>query len=285
MTDTLATALDPADPEDEDRRVAGARSPARVYLLIRLFTIVGQAGGVLVAARGMHIPLQEEVCFALIGALAVMTGLLALMTTGGRNAQPWEVSGHLAFDILEFAALLYLLGGPNPFGLLLIIPATVGGAMLNRSDALALAALAILALLVSAGAASLFPVVVHSWPGPSLAARAGSTVAVSLAIAFSALYSSHVASEAKRMALALHLTERVLAREQRLSALGGLAAAAAHELGTPAGHHHHRRPGALPRTAARGRAGRRPADGGAGAALPRHPQAPRRNPRSDRRRA
>jgi two-component system sensor histidine kinase RegB len=35
------------------------------------------------------------------------------------------------------------------------------------------------------------------------------------------------------MELALNLTQKVLAREQRLSALGGLAAAAAHELGTP----------------------------------------------------
>ena len=35
------------------------------------------------------------------------------------------------------------------------------------------------------------------------------------------------------MELALSATEAVLAREQRLSALGGLAAAAAHELGTP----------------------------------------------------
>jgi two-component system sensor histidine kinase RegB len=35
------------------------------------------------------------------------------------------------------------------------------------------------------------------------------------------------------MELALHAAETVLAREQRLSALGGLAAMAAHELGTP----------------------------------------------------
>jgi two-component system sensor histidine kinase RegB len=35
------------------------------------------------------------------------------------------------------------------------------------------------------------------------------------------------------MELALHVTETVLAREQRVSALGALAAAAAHELGTP----------------------------------------------------
>jgi two-component system sensor histidine kinase RegB len=41
------------------------------------------------------------------------------------------------------------------------------------------------------------------------------------------------AEEGHRMALALDVTQSVLAREQRLSALGALAAAAAHELGTP----------------------------------------------------
>ena len=41
------------------------------------------------------------------------------------------------------------------------------------------------------------------------------------------------AEESNRMALALDVTQTVLAREQRLSALGALAAAAAHELGTP----------------------------------------------------
>ena len=39
--------------------------------------------------------------------------------------------------------------------------------------------------------------------------------------------------EAARMALALDVTRSVLAREQKLYALGTLAAAAAHELGTP----------------------------------------------------
>ena len=56
---------------------------------------------------------------------------------------------------------------------------------------------------------------------------------MSVAIAFASGYASHTAAENKRMALALHVTEKVLAREQRVSALGGLAAAAAHELGTP----------------------------------------------------
>ena len=65
-----------------------------------------------------------------------------------------------------------------------------------------------------------------------------STTSASLAsvlsgMIFLALYAWRLAKEARQMADALAATEMVLAREQQLHALDGLAAAAAHELGTP----------------------------------------------------
>jgi two-component system sensor histidine kinase RegB len=63
--------------------------------------------------------------------------------------------------------------------------------------------------------------------------RFGMAVATLTGIAFTAGYAWQASTEAARMELALTVTQSVLAREQRLSALGGLAAAAAHELGTP----------------------------------------------------
>jgi two-component system sensor histidine kinase RegB len=48
-------------------------------------------------------------------------------------------------------------------------------------------------------------------------------------------YVFRVAHESRRISDALSASQMALAREQRLSALGGLAAAAAHELGTPLG--------------------------------------------------
>jgi len=50
---------------------------------------------------------------------------------------------------------------------------------------------------------------------------------------FIGLYTRRLAREARNMSDALAATEHVLAREQQLHALDGLAAAAAHELGTP----------------------------------------------------
>ena len=52
-------------------------------------------------------------------------------------------------------------------------------------------------------------------------------------VVFTAAYAWRVAADAEKLELALATTQDVLQREQRLAALGGLAAAAAHELGTP----------------------------------------------------
>jgi two-component system sensor histidine kinase RegB len=58
-------------------------------------------------------------------------------------------------------------------------------------------------------------------------------VALVLGTALIAAYAWRVADEARRLSAALAATQMALAREQQLSALGGLAAAAAHDLGSP----------------------------------------------------
>ncbi len=52
-------------------------------------------------------------------------------------------------------------------------------------------------------------------------------------LSFLGIYAFRVAEEARRLSDALTATELILARENHLTALDGLAAAAAHELGTP----------------------------------------------------
>jgi two-component system sensor histidine kinase RegB len=62
---------------------------------------------------------------------------------------------------------------------------------------------------------------------------AGVWLSIVLAIGVTSLYSFQVTEEARKLSDALAATELVLAREQHLTQLDGLAAAAAHELGTP----------------------------------------------------
>jgi two-component system sensor histidine kinase RegB len=152
-------------------------------------------------------------------------------------AREGEATAQIAFDILQLAGMLYLTGGIfNPFSLLLIAPVTLAAATLPARFAAALGALAVAACVALAFAYLPLPYRPEAGPPPP---PPGSLIMVAivlsrvLGIALTGAYAWQAATESARMELALNVTETVLAREQRLSALGALAAAAAHELGTP----------------------------------------------------
>ena len=63
--------------------------------------------------------------------------------------------------------------------------------------------------------------------------KLGAFAALCVSTTFIALYAWRLTKESRQMSAALTATDIVLAREQKLHALDGLAAAAAHELGTP----------------------------------------------------
>ncbi|HEY5072299.1 MAG TPA: ActS/PrrB/RegB family redox-sensitive histidine kinase [Caulobacteraceae bacterium] len=224
-----------------DRRGAGpaqggaeGRLRIRTLVVLRWLAIGGQAGAVFATVVVLRIAVPLIACLALIGASAVFNFALGLTPAMRRTARPWEAGSQLGFDVLQLGGLLYLTGGiANPFCLLLIAPVTVAAANLPGRYAIALGAMAI-AICIGLTVVSL-PM---PWaPGESLRLpatyRIGCAVAVIVGIFFTAAYAYRAANEGRRMELALHVTETVLAREQRLSALGALAAAAAHELGTP----------------------------------------------------
>jgi two-component system sensor histidine kinase RegB len=173
-------------------------------------------------------------CTVLIGVAAAFNLALSLGGQGRRAAHEWELALQLAFNILQLSALLFLTGGiVNPFAVLLIAPISLAAATLRPRYAL------MLGLLTLAGV-SLLTFWGEPLPWPSAGApyailpfRIVIAAALLTGIATAGGYAWRTAADAARMELALSVTQMVLAREQRLSALGGLAAAAAHELGTP----------------------------------------------------
>jgi two-component system sensor histidine kinase RegB len=217
----------------QGRRVSAGLRQARSLILLRCLFMVCQASVIAVVGRVLGYPIAYLPCFALIGMSALFSLGIAITPAAMRNARPWEASGQLAFDILQLSGLLYFTGGVvNPFCFLLIVPVTVAGTTLPQRHAFGLTILAIACSLALAAFAMPLP----GPPGAlafSSIYRLGCAIALIAAIAFACGYAAWTATEGARMALALHVTETVLAREQRLSALGGLAAAAAHELGTP----------------------------------------------------
>ncbi|MER9230522.1 ActS/PrrB/RegB family redox-sensitive histidine kinase [Mesorhizobium sp. M0622] len=208
----------------------------RLNTLIRLrwLAIVGQSLTVLVVAYGLKFPLPVSICFALIACSAWMNLLLTFRYPAAHRLTPFSAFAILTFDSLQLAGLLYMTGGlTNPFSLLMTVPVVIS------ATSLPLRLTAILGALVMVAATLL---VFHHLPLPwhedaPLAMPfiyvAGMWMAVFCSIAFTAIYAFRVAEEARLLANALAATELVLQREQHLSALDGLAAAAAHELGTP----------------------------------------------------
>ncbi len=201
---------------------------------LRWLAIAGQSALLAAVVVWLKFPVPWRSCMAVIAASALLNLALTLTGAWRRVARPWEASGQLAFDILQLSGLLYFTGGVvNPFCLLLIAPVTVAAATLGRGPLLALGGLAIGLSIVLAAAALPMPWAVGVSLELPLAYRAACVLALVVGIAVTGGYAFWAASEAARMELALRVTETVLGREQRLSALGALAAAAAHELGTP----------------------------------------------------
>jgi len=138
------------------------------------------------------------------------------------------------FDLLQLAALLFLTGGlHNPFSLLLLGPVTISATALSARSTVVLCGTAM--VLVTLLARVHLPLVTDEGKVleiPDLFLF-GNWIALIIALLFTSAYSRRVTTEVHSMSDALAATQMALAREQKLTDLGGMVAAAAHELGTP----------------------------------------------------
>jgi two-component system, sensor histidine kinase RegB len=206
----------------------------RTLLLLRWMAIGGQLTALLTVSYGLGFQINLLPCLVLIAVSAAMNAWMTVSNPPQRMAHRPEAAAHIGFDILQLTGMLYFTGGIiNPFSLLLIAPVTLAAATLPWRYAALLGGMAI-----AAGFALAVWYLPLPWSAPGqmdlpLLYRVGLSVATAAGVAFTAAYAGYAAAESARMEIALHVAETVLAREQRLSALGGLAAAAAHELGTP----------------------------------------------------
>ena len=214
----------------------GTWRPLRLGTLVglRWLAIAGQTIGVLFVDFGLGYPLPLAQCLMLIG-LSVLLNLWLLFRLGeGYRPTATVATVHLGWDLCQLAALLALTGGlQNPFSLLLLAPVSVSATTLPQRATTILAALAI----VLASLLSVFHLDLPWAPDERLVFHRvyviGIWVSILCGVIFIAAYTNRVAHEARQLADALAATELALSRHEQLSALDGLAAAAAHELGTP----------------------------------------------------
>src|SRR5688500_3818169 len=210
--------------------------PLRLATLVglRWLAIVGQTIGVLFVAFGLGFPLPLMPCLTLIG-LSVLLNLWVIFRLGeGYRPSPTVATVHLAWDLFQLAALLALTGGlQNPFSLLLLAPVSVSATTLPQRETFIIALLA----AVIASVLSVWHLPLPWDPLERIVFNRiyviGIWVSIICGVVFISAYTNRVAHDARQIADALAATELALSRKEQLSALDGLAAAAAHELGTP----------------------------------------------------
>lgn len=219
-----------------DRYLDGPGPGLRLETLVRLrwLAIAGQSAAVLITYFGLGFPLPLLWCGLVIAASALMN--VSLWLHLGRNARLGRAvaAGTLAWDIAQLSALLYLTGGlQNPFSALFLAPVMISAVSQDPR----LTTLIGLFMAACAGALTLHHLPLPWWPGETLELpllyRVGGWIAIVVSAGFIGVYAWKVADESRKLSNALAATELILEREQHLTQLDGLAAAAAHELGTP----------------------------------------------------
>jgi two-component system sensor histidine kinase RegB len=211
----------------------GGRVRLRTLTRIRWVAIAGQLAALFLVRFGLDWPLPMNAALAVVGVSVVLNLVMNFRRPEQGRLKEWEAAAYLAFDTLQLALLLYLTGGlGNPFALLFLGPVTVSATVLTRR------ATAILCgLVIVCATALVFGHLPLPWSETGLVLPrlyvGGLWAAVIVGTLFLAVYAGSLAAEGRRMSNALSAAQLSLAREQQLSAVGGLAAAAAHELGSP----------------------------------------------------
>ncbi len=208
----------------------------RLQTIVRLrwLAVGGQSIAVVIVAFWLKFPLPLIACCSLIAFLAWVNAYLTIRYPPTHRLQPPAAFALLGIDLAQLTALLFITGGlSNPFAPLVCVPVIISSTSQPKWHSIALASLALIG--VTALAFSPFPL--PWYPGvvlmvPSVL-TAGFWFAIVSTTVFAAFYTYRVSLEASELSEALAATELVLQREKHLSQLDGLAAAAAHELGTP----------------------------------------------------
>jgi two-component system, sensor histidine kinase RegB len=223
-----ASASTPTEP-----RTAFDRISLRRLVLIRSVAVTGQALTLLIVHFLLDFRLPLLPALIVVGASVLLNLGSMLFHRAGTRLGERAAALYLAWDTLQLAILLYLTGGlENPFSILMLAPVTVAATALSRRPVIALGALAVAAITVLGQWHEPLPWRTMPFVFPPDLVR-GIWVALVIATAFIGGYTLSVAQEARRLRDAVAATQLALAREQRVSAVGALAAAAAHELGSP----------------------------------------------------
>src|SRR3981081_3694622 len=222
-------------------KIAGSdfRHPRRyvrldTILRLRWLAALGQLAAIFIVVQGLEFDLPIVPCVTIIGLSALLNLVLQIAFNPMRRLEPVYAAALLALNIAELAGLLFFTGGlENPFSFLFLAPVLISATALPTRFTIALGIFAV----ACATALGFFHMPLP-WDSDDPMVLPpiylfGVWLSILVAIGVTSLYAFQVTEEARKLSDALAATELVLTREQHLTQLDGLAAAAAHELGTP----------------------------------------------------
>jgi two-component system sensor histidine kinase RegB len=203
-------------------------------LRLRWLAVLGQLATIFVVDQGLDFEVPLIPCLTVIAFSASANIALQIAFNPMQRLEPKHAAALLALMIAELDALLFLTGGAdNPFLILVLAPTLIAATALPPRLTLALAAFA-----AASAAVLTFWHLPLPWSESEplslpLTYSIATLLSTTLAIGVTSLYAFQATEQARKLSDALAATELVLTREQHLTQLDGLAAAAAHELGTP----------------------------------------------------
>lgn len=206
----------------------------RTLVILRWVAIIGQIAAIMAATQIYQLQI-EVAAAAMIIVSSILANLFSMfLYPQNRRLTEREATLMLVFDIVQLSLLLYLTGGlNNPFALLILAPVTIAATVLGFGSMLLVGLVAVgLVTVLTVAHIPILTVDGKVLSMPSLF-QFGFWVSLVTGILFLAYYARQVTTEMHAMGDALVATQLALAREQKLTDLGGVVAAAAHELGSP----------------------------------------------------
>lgn len=206
----------------------------QTLILVRWLAILGQTATIWVVRTYYSLDIEVGLCMAIVGVSVIVNLSASFIFPKNKRLSESETVAFSLFDILQLAALLFVTGGlNNPFAVLMLAPVAVAASAVRLPSLILLGAVAITAVSILAN----WNIPLKTRMGYVLQIPEifilGNWIAITVGLIFVGLYQRRVSAEIQNMSDALTATQMALSREQKLTDLGGVIAAAAHELGTP----------------------------------------------------
>ncbi len=206
----------------------------RTLIVLRWLAISGQSLAVYVCIIFLELDIPIGLCSVVIGASVIFNLVSTFVLPENKRLSERQTVLTLLFDLGQLGLLLFINGGlSNPFALLILAPVTISATTLRRDATLLVGGVA----LIMITALTQFYIPLHLRSGSILELPAifllGTWAALVIGILFLSAYARRVTVETFTMSQALTATQMAMAREHELTMLGGVVAAAAHEMGTP----------------------------------------------------